>query len=111
MSCLRGIAFLLAAAVAASTAWADPIDDYLAAIAKVRSQGAGSSAARAACDRLAAGSVELLPRLLRAMDTDNPVAANWYRSALARIVEREMAQGGAGLPLDELKAAVRDANR
>ena len=86
------------------------IDDQLAAVARSGPQGAGSAAARAAVDALSEQGSEILPRLLVAMDTDNPVAANWYRAAYETIVERELA-GAAKFPLNELRDVVEDRAR
>jgi hypothetical protein len=61
-------------------------------------------------DSLSEQGSEILPRLLVAMDTDNPVAANWYRAAYETIVERELA-GAATFPLNELRDVVGDHAR
>lgn len=87
-----------------------PVDDPLAAVARSGPQGAGSAEARAAVNKLAEQGAEILPRLLVAMDTDNPVAANWYRAAYETIVERELA-GAAKFPLAELRDVVGDRAR
>lgn len=98
---------LWAVAVLGSAA-ADEVDRQLSVIAEVGAQGAGSAAARAACDALCTHGAEILPRLLSAMETDNPVAANWIRAAYEAIVEREAA-AGAQFPLESLRAYVGDA--
>ena len=76
----------LLARLAASRSAADEVDTWLATIAQAGPQGAGSAAARAASESLARQDAGILPRLLRAMETDNPVAANWGRSAYEAIV-------------------------
>ncbi len=104
------IRLFLALALAAVSlgAMADEIDRHLAAIAGVGPEGARSAEARAACDALSECEAEILPRLLRAMQSDNPVAANWYRSAYEAIVRRERAKPRPQLPVDDLQGFVRD---
>ena len=85
--------------------------ELLAIIAKTGPEGIGSSAAKVVRDRLAQRGVELLPSLLDAMDTSNPVAANWYRTIYEEIVTREIAASGTQWPLDFLKKYVSDTER
>ncbi|HVC95901.1 MAG TPA: hypothetical protein VND64_19580 [Pirellulales bacterium] len=102
--------WLLATVLASTTAtaFADEVDDALAAIAKVGPQAVGSVAARQAHDLLARRGTEVLPKLLAAMDTTNVVAANWCRSAYENIVEREQARTQPSFPLAELRGFVAD---
>jgi hypothetical protein len=90
-------------------AWADSLAEHLSTIEKAGPAAAGSAEARAACDALSAAGAEALPRLLAAMDTENPVAANWYRVAYQAIVERELSLPHPQLPADALRAFARDA--
>ncbi|MGE3778551.1 MAG: hypothetical protein AB7F89_15300, partial [Pirellulaceae bacterium] len=85
----------------------DEIDEWLQTIARVGPQGSGSAAARDARQRLAQLPADQLPRLLPWLDTDNVVAANWYRSAFDAIVAREMARPAPHWPLEDLKAFVQ----
>jgi hypothetical protein len=87
----------------------DEIDEHLAAIAQVGREGAGSETARKACDELAEQDVRVLPRLLVAMQTSNPVAANWYRTVYESMVARELGQADPPFPLAELRGMVSDA--
>ena len=89
------------------------LDGDLAAIAKAGPRGEGSDAARDASRRLTERGVSDLPRLFAALDTPNIVAANWVRSAVDEIVDRELARKcpPADWPLVELKAFVRDGER
>lgn len=48
-----------------------------------------------------------LPRILTAMDDAGPLAANWLRTAVDAIAERELRQQGE-LPVDELERFVLD---
>jgi hypothetical protein len=90
---------------------ADGTDDELAVIARVGPQGSGAAAARAAGDRLAQRGGEIVPRLLVAMEIDNSLAANWYRTAFEAIVERELARPTLALPIDQIKSFVQDPSR
>src|ERR1700730_17548501 len=60
-------------------------------------QGRGTSAGRAAWERIVAGGPELLPTLLKAMETSDIVAANWLRTAFDQIVDKEIKGGGKGI--------------
>ncbi|MEX0679700.1 MAG: hypothetical protein WD063_21705 [Pirellulales bacterium] len=91
-------------------ACADEVNDHLAAIARAGPQASGSREARVAADLLSNRGTEILPRLLLAMDIDNPLAANWYRAVYETIVERELARAGPEFPLAELRAIVGDRN-
>ncbi len=88
----------------------DPARD-LALIAKTGPQGEGSAAATVARDELAKHGVEVLPKLLVAMDTSNAVAANWYRTVYEEIVARELARDGTKWPVEFFKEYVSDAKR
>lgn len=83
----------------------------IAVIAETGPQGERSAAAKTARDELANRSVELLPELLIAMDTPNPVAANWYRTVLEDIVARERLRPDAAWPLPFLHEYVNDKSR
>ncbi|MGE0607188.1 MAG: hypothetical protein AB7O62_08860 [Pirellulales bacterium] len=95
----------------APTALADEVDDDLAAIASAAPLAAGSAEARAACDRLVRHGTEVLPRVLTAMDTPNPVAANWCRTVFDTIVTEEMRQAEPRLPLEFFKEFAADSHR
>lgn len=102
-------------------------DDMSRLIERVRAvgpQGAGSAEARAACDQLARHGPELLPVLLKAMDTDNVVAANWLRGVFEAIWDRSFGSAGGGRAAqatlsaqtvaaarDDLRAVVLDPSR
>jgi hypothetical protein len=103
--CLLAVGLL----VVPPSACAGDIDEELAVMAHAGPQGAGSAAARKACDALSARGTDLLPRLLTAMETENPVAANWFRSAYETIVEREFAKTAPSFPDADLRAFVADA--
>ena len=86
---------------------AEGIAGHLAAIARTGPGGRGSAAARTAREQLAREGLDLLPRLLEAMDTGNIVAANWYRSIYEDITRRELARDPAPkFPVSFLKQYV-----
>ena len=92
--------------------WAEEITDDLATVARTGPGGRGSVAARKATDRLARNGLELLPRLLEAMDTDNIVAANWYRTVYEQITRRELARDPVpDFPVSLLKTYVTNPKR
>ena len=80
----------------------------LAVIARSGPQGAGSAEARKARDELARHGVEILPQLLVAMDTPNPIAANWCRTIYEEIVRRALADKSTVWPRRFLKEYVND---
>ena len=88
----------------------DPTRD-LQVIAQAGPQGTGATAAKAARDELARHGVEVLPRLLVALDTTNPVAANWYRTAYEEIVSRELSRETTQWPIEFFKEYVGNAQR
>ena len=96
--------------VATSAINAD-VDDDLASIAAVRAGAQGSTAARAARDRLASMPVDGLPKLLEAMDTPNVVALNWYRTVFQQIVDRERQRESPQWPIEFLQRYARNPER
>jgi len=69
--------------------------------------GQGHQAAAAAWAEVARADASQLPTILGALDGANPLAANWIRTALDAIAERELARGGR-LPAAQLEAFLRD---
>ena len=70
----------------------------LQTIAQVGPGGRGSADARVATTLLAERDLSIMAPLLEAMDTDNPVAANWYRTIFEHIVQRELKNNAASWP-------------
>jgi hypothetical protein len=96
---------ILAAAVAGS-APADPtLKDAIATIRRAGPGGEGSDAAAKAWLQLAAVGPADLPALLAGMDGASPVARNWLRSAIDRVLEQAAKQP---LPTDALDAFLRE---
>jgi len=87
------------------------IASLLATIAEAGPQGVGSAAARTARDELAMCDIAVLPALLEAMDTDNFVAANWYRTVYEEIAARESARPEPVWPKEFLRQYVNDVRR
>jgi hypothetical protein len=95
-------ALVLGAGVAAADRGAD-----LEAIRSVGPGGGGSAKAAQAWKRLADADVGELPALLAGMDGASPLARNWLRAAIDRVLERAAA-GKSPLPRKELEAFLRD---
>ncbi|MBT6155142.1 MAG: hypothetical protein HOK71_01550 [Planctomycetaceae bacterium] len=113
---MRVLAIVLSSMVFASSgsislAASNSVEDDIKTVLAVAPGGVGSKDARMARDRLAKGGVKQLPRLLDAMDTDNPVAANWFRTAFEQIVRREEAKPQPQLPIAFFKSYARDPKR
>lgn len=87
---------LIAAVVGFSSyceARADEVTDALKTIAAVGPDAAGHRAAQAAWRVAAKADAARLPELLAALDTADPLAANWIRSAVETIGERAETAG------------------
>jgi len=94
---------------------ARPEDDTAALLRDIRAVAGGHTAAsptaRKAWDRLVARGPAALPRVLEAMDTPDPVAANWLRTAFDRIADADLRTGGKQIDTDALLAFARDRRR
>ena len=90
---------------------ADETTELLAAISRTGPNGAGSEPARVARNQLVRRGIELFPQLLSAMDTPNPVAANWYRSIYEEILARELARSQPQVPRELLREIARDPRK
>ena len=82
-------------------------DASLNAILDVQDNGKGNQQAAQGWKRLVANGRSELPKLLAALDDAGPLAANWLRSAVDTIAQREV-NAGRGLPTDQLEAFIRD---
>ena len=115
MNANRIRAALVLSVVAASlgTVLAFPPGDtptLLKTIHSVGAEGKGNEAARQAVELLSASSVEKLPDILAGFDQASPLAANYLRSAVETIVDRQLADGKK-LPAQELEQIVKDGKR
>src|SRR5262245_42137156 len=77
----------------------------------VAAQGLGTAAGREAWQRLADAGPEAARLLLEAMDTPSVVKANWFYTALDRVVLRARQDKTAGLDLDHLLSFAKDTRR
>jgi hypothetical protein len=103
---LHAGAVLLVLALAGVSAGAG-VAPLLARLKAVGREGSGSAdAARAWRDLVEAGP-DALPATLAALDDADPAAANWLRSAVDAVAEREVA-AGRPLPADRLEAFVKE---
>jgi hypothetical protein len=85
---------------------APEVGPLVARIRAVGAEGAGNTEAARAWRELVRLGPDALPALLSGLDDANPIAANWLRSAVDAIAERELA-AGRPLPADRLEAFVR----
>jgi hypothetical protein len=84
-------------------------NSLLATIREVGPEGAGQKEAEKAWKRLTSAEVDLLPEILAGIDGANPLAANWIRSAVDKIAEREVMKGRY-LPAAPLEKFVLDTS-
>lgn len=80
-------------------------------VTRVGAQGEGSPAARGARDALSRGGVETLLPLLEGMSAQQPVAANFLRTAFDDIVSRESQRTDVRWPISQLKTFVGEQGR
>lgn len=103
----RIIAIVIGVLATSTLANAGELTTLVKQLKAVGPDGAGAASAAAAWAELKREKVTAIVPLLAAMDDSTPLAANWLRSAIDAIVEREV-KGGTKLPASELEAFVRD---
>jgi len=86
------------------------IDSLLAKLRAVGPDGVGHREATRAWGELARADAAQLPQILAGLDGAGPLAANWIRTAVDAIAEREL-QHGRPLPAAELEKFVLDKGR
>jgi len=96
--------------VFASPCRAQDAGELLRTMGAVGPDAAGSESARAAWKKLVGMGPQVLPQVLIAMDTPDPVVRNWMRTAFDRIADRARADGVA-IPVQPLRAFVDDPSR
>jgi outer membrane protein assembly factor BamB len=101
-ACLLGLVLLCP-----GTTPGDEIDTLITDLRAVKAEGVGAREARIAWDRLLRQGPKALPRILDAMDTPDPVVANWLRLAFETIVEANP----KAIEVKPLLTFIRDANR
>jgi hypothetical protein len=104
---LCGTAAILAAASATRAA---ETDELISQIKAVGNEGAGNEAAAKAVAALSAGPVNTLPEILAGFDGASPLAANYLRSAVETVVDRQLA-AGAKLPAKILEQLIKDGKQ
>jgi hypothetical protein len=97
---------LLALALPALLSAAE-IPDLLLTLKAVGPEGRGNAKAAQAWKELAASKSAALPAILAGLDDANPLAANYLRSAVETIVQRELTRGER-LPSADLEAFLKD---
>ena len=98
---------LLLAAASASAANLAETQRLIARIKAVSKEGAGNQEAGAAWKELVTLGGDAIVPTLAAMDDASPAAANWLRSAVNAIAEKEKS-AGRKLPADNLEAFLKD---
>ncbi len=97
-------------AFVASAAPPEDLAANLRTIRAVAAEGNGSKEAGAAWRELVKNRAQALPEILAAFDDANPLAANYLRSAVETIAQRETDNGGK-LPAEALEKFVRNTKR
>jgi hypothetical protein len=103
----RTLGFVFFLVCVAYGARAADIAPLVAQIKAVGPEGAGSAAASAAWVQLSKLNADAILPIMRALDDATPRAANWLRSALDSIIEREQA-AKRPLPLRDLESFLAD---
>jgi hypothetical protein len=105
-SVLPTILLLIAPAVLAPAA--EDVGPLLKTLQAVGPNGAGQRDAAKAWQQLAEADATQLPAILAGIDGANPLAANWIRTAVDAIAERQLQRNGK-LPAVELDRFVAEA--
>ncbi|MHC4178212.1 MAG: hypothetical protein ACYSWU_11940 [Planctomycetota bacterium] len=100
-------AFALPAAAGDVPPTAGDLEPALRTIRAVGPKGTGNRQAARAWDQLVQADAGRLPAILAGLDDAGPLAANWIRTAVDAVAERQLQQGGR-LPADELERFVLD---
>jgi hypothetical protein len=93
------------AVMLAGPGWSAELSRQLERLRAVGPHAEGHVAAAPAWAEVARRPASDLPQVLAALDGANPLAANWIRTAIDTIAERELAAGGR-LPAAELEAFI-----
>jgi hypothetical protein len=100
------LGLLVPLAVAGAVPAAPALKDSIEVVRRVGPDGEGSAAAAKAWRQLAGADVADLPALLAGMDGASPLARNWLRSAVDRVLEQAAAVKKP-LPADALDTFLR----
>ena len=104
---LHLLAIVILSEIPAVTTTAADVEPLLKTLQAVGPEGAGHREAALAWEQLAEADVADLPTILAGLDQAGPLAANWIRTAIDAITERELGRGGQ-LPAAELERFVLD---
>ena len=99
---------VLIACVGLSASAAD-LSTLIKTLQAVGPEGAGNEAAADAWQELARADARQIPEILAGLDAANPLAANWIRTAVDAIAERQLQTGGK-LPAAELQRFALDTD-
>jgi hypothetical protein len=105
-NCIAGCCAVLWAA----TATGAEIEPLLAKLRAVGPSGAGHREAVPAWSELVRADAAQLPQILSGLDGAGPLAANWIRTAVDAIAERQL-QSGRSLPAAEFEKFILDKAR
>lgn len=86
---------------------AGDLEPLLKTLQAVGPKGAGNRRAARAWEQLARADADQLPAILAGLDDAGPLAANWIRTAIDAVAERQLQRGGR-LPADQLERFVLD---
>jgi hypothetical protein len=101
------VAMLAVCLVWTATLQAQDLTAPLAKIKAVGKEGAGNPEAAAAWKTIVAEGTKAIPSCLAALDDASPAAANWIRSAIETVAEKELARGNK-LDAEMLEEFVRE---
>jgi len=101
------LAIVILSEIPAMTTTAAEVEPLLKTLQAVGPEGAGHREAARAWQQLVEADVADLPTILAGLDQAGPLAANWIRTAIDAIAERELGRGGQ-LPLAELERFALD---
>jgi len=107
---MRGQFILLLALLEVSATTASEADAALSTIKSVKREGAGNEQAAAAWKALVKQGPDAVPAILAAFDGADATVANWLRSAIDAIAEREQADGRK-LDAGKLEMFLKDTKR
>ena len=102
-----GVCMLTLIGMSNSSLCGADLAELLSAVRSVDSGAQGNAQATAAWKQVAQAKARDLPSIFAAMDGASPLAANWIRSAIDAIGERELSSGGQ-LPLKALERFLLD---
>jgi hypothetical protein len=89
---------------------AQDLASALRTVKAVAAEGAGNQQAKAAWKTLAQADAAQIPAMLSALEDANPLAANYIRSAIDAVAERNV-RSGRPLPADALEKFALDTTR